>query len=286
MRAAPRRVTVLGLGLIGTSLAAALGRAGVLCRGWDPDRSAMRIARRMAGVAPVPGGPGPAAEGAETVVLAAPPGANLDLMRELRGLDPGVTVTDVGSVKREPARVGKRILGDRFVPGHPLAGRERSGAAHADPDLFRGRPWAVCGGAPRHRRRVERLVEAAGGRPVRLGPAEHDREVALVSHLPQLLASLLLAEAGGRRPESLALAGSGFEGWARLAASPPELWKEILDGNAVPVRRELARLERALAGLRSRWERDENAALRCLREGRRGYERLERMRSRGRGPGR
>ncbi len=271
--AAPR-VAILGLGLIGGSLAGALQGRGWHRSGWDPDPGARRTARRRGWLERTPAGAAEALEGADLVVLAAPPAANLAWLEELAGRPGRATVTDTGSVKTAVARRGEALLGRRFVPGHPMAGKERGGAAAADPDLFRGAAWVLCGGSPRRRARVARMVRCVGARPVIRTPAAHDREVAAVSHVPQLLASLLVGEAARRRPGALELAGPGFRGWARLAASPPELWSEILGANADAVRAELAALERALAGLRSRWERDDNAPLGILRRGGKGSERL------------
>lgn len=266
----PPRTAVLGLGLIGGSLAGALAAAGWPVTGWDPDPAARRRAASR-GAATRFAGPGAAAGDAELVVLAAPPRANLDLLGTVAALGGRAAVTDTGSVKRAIAARGRRLLGERFVPGHPMAGGTPGGSAQADPALFAGATWFLCGGGAGARRRVERMVRSAGARPVAATPARHDRMVARMSHLPQILASLLVGDLAERDPEAVALAGPGFRGWARLAASPPELWMEILGANAGPVREELARLERALAGLRSRWERTDNAPLRVLERGRRGH---------------
>jgi prephenate dehydrogenase len=268
--ARPPRTAVLGLGLIGGSLAGALRARGWPVAGWDPDPAARRRAGTR-GVATRFEGAGAASAGAEVVVLAAPPHANLELLERIALREGTAVVTDTGSVKREIAAHGKRLLGERFVPGHPMAGRTPGGAAQADPALFEGARWFLCGGGETARGRVARMVRAVGARPVQAPPARHDRMMARVSHLPQILASLLVGELAARDPEALAAAGPGFRGWARLAASPPELWMEILAANAGPVRDEIARLERALADLRTRWERADNAPLRVLARGRRGH---------------
>ncbi len=274
-RAAPPRTAILGLGLVGGSLAGALVERGWPVAGWDPDPAARRLAARR-GAACGGASPEGAVEGADLVVLAAPPRANLELLARLAGRPGSPVVTDTGSVKGEIAGRGRRLLGDRFVAGHPMAGRTPGGASQADPALFAGASWFVCGGGAGPRKRVEAMARAVGARPVRATPVRHDRMMARVSHVPQILASLLVGDLAARDPEALAAAGPGFRGWARLAASPPELWMEILDANAGPVRAEIARLERALAGLRSGWERTDNAPLRVLERGRRGHELLER----------
>lgn len=258
---------------MGTSLARALSRRGWSCTGWDPDPNARRRASRDLDLCPsrMEDALGPA----DLMVLCAPPEANLELLSRI---PPEVeTVTDVGSVKREIARRGHDVLGDRFVPGHPMAGSADSSGAAADANLFRGRPWILCGGGETHRHRVEHMAHAVGAVPRDLGPDTHDRAVAWTSHLPQILASLLVTEID-RGPSTSEVVGPGFESWSRLAGSPPELWQEILEGNQDAVLAAIDRYVSELSALREAWVEDPRAVMQLLRRGRDARARLARPR--------
>lgn len=248
-------VAVIGLGLIGGSLACDLTRAGYHVIGVD--RPARRRRARARGyVAATCSTLSAALRGADVVVLAAPPQANLALLREAaRALGNGrptkCVVTDVSSVKQPIVRLAERLALRAFVGGHPLAGRERAGLAAAGPGLFRRRTWVVtptrCS-HPRAVRAVRALARAVGARPATLTAARHDRSVAFLSHLPQLVAWAL--EAAARSDDvagtHTALAGPAFGEMTRLARSPRGLWREILSANASQVRRALRAFSRAL----------------------------------------
>ncbi len=257
-------VAILGLGLIGTSLG--LGLEG-RCRriGADPDPAARRTARRRGAVDAVVSGPEAVPEGA-MIFLAASPRTNLEILEILRPGAKGPVVSDVGSIKTEVARRGRRRRGGRFVPGHPLAGSERGGARAARADLFHGAPWILCGGGEASRRAVERWVRMVGARPVRMTPARHDRVVARTSHLPQLLASVVV---GGLAPSDGEASGRVLREWGRIASSPPGIWEEILEGNREALLPEIDRLIERLRDLQTRWERDPGAVRRMLKRGRR-----------------
>lgn len=232
---------MVGLGLVGGSLARALTRAGYQVLGID--RATVRRRARAAGAVARTASRLVVAAQADLVVLAAPPAANLRLLRRLaRVARPELVITDVGSAKavicREAASLGLR----RFVGGHPMAGAEWRGFAHSSARLFRGAPWWVVG-APDERatRVVRRLVRAVGARPVAVVAAAHDRIVAFLSHVPQI-ASWALLEAARRDPvarRGIDLAGPGFRDMTRLARSPRRLWREILDENSAEVARAL-----------------------------------------------
>jgi prephenate dehydrogenase len=243
-------VGVIGLGLIGGSLARALSRAGYAVIGVDRPEVARR-ARAARAVARTAASAEEAADLSDVLVLAAPPAANLRLLRRVaRRARRGLVITDVGSVKGPICREADR-RGLAFVGGHPMAGTERSGFGASSAGLFRGRSWILCPGrhAPRDAvAAVRRLARAAGARPVSMGPAEHDRTVAFLSHAPQLVAWALV-DAAGADPVArrrLAVAGPGFAGMTRLAASPPRLWREILAQNRRETTRALAAITRAL----------------------------------------
>jgi len=176
---------------------------------------------------------------------------NLALLREASRLArPGLVITDVGSVKQPICAAAARLRLRGFVGGHPLAGTERSGFDASSATLFEGRYWILAPGPGTERaaRVVAGLARAVGARPVRLRPAEHDRVVAFLSHLPQLVAWALFDavradRVGGRH---LDIAGPGFRDMTRLARSPRALWRQILAQNRTEVRRALNAFRRVL----------------------------------------
>ena len=243
-------VVVAGLGLIGGSLARALTRAGYRVIGLDRP-AVLRRARRARAIAASAPSLAEALARADVLVLAAPPRVNHALLREAARLArPGLVVTDVGSVKQPICAEAARLRLRGFVGGHPLAGTERSGFEASSARLFLGRSWILTPspGGERAARVVSRLARAAGARPVRLTPAAHDRAVALLSHVPQLV-SWALVEAVRGDPmgaRHLRIAGPGFRDMTRLAKSPRGLWRQILAENRVEVRRALTGFRRAL----------------------------------------
>ncbi len=260
------KVTFLGLGLIGGSIARAIHAGGWTVSAWTPGGRGPSAAL-AAGVADLaPRDLATAVSGADLVVLAAPPTACLALLDALAGpaggsLGPAV-ITDVVSTKAlMVARAA--ALGLRFVGGHPMAGREVSGFDAADENLLRDRPWVVVPAAtgpnadPEAIDRVEALARACGARPVRMDAAEHDAAVAGVSHLPLVLAAALVeAVAGGPGgpaapgwEAAASLAATGWAGATRLARGDPEMAAGIAATNAGPL---AARL-RAVRGRVDEW---------------------------------
>lgn len=237
-------VRVVGTGLLGASLGLALTAAGVAVQLEDASPSAVALARDIgAGRPAAAGGPEPA-----LVVVATPPDVAGPVVLAALRAHPGAVVTDVASIKARVAEHVEAHGGDdvaRYVGSHPMAGRERSGAAAADADLFAGRPWVLVPG-PRSRPgavlAVRALAVDVGAAPVTLGAQEHDDAVALVSHLPQLAASMVAARLQGAPESALGLAGQGLRDVTRIAASDPQLWATILAGNAGPVARALRAL--------------------------------------------
>lgn len=260
---APVKVALLGLGLIGGSIARALraDAASWTLAAWSPAGEGPRAALAAGVVDAAPATAQEAIDGAAIVVFAAPPTACLALLDELGGssrpaLAPGAVVTDVASSKAAiVARAG--ALGLPFVGGHPMAGRERSGFGAADPELFRGRPWVIVPGAAATAdmtARVELLARACGAVPVRMDAAAHDAAVAGVSHLPLLVAAALVeAVAGGPGEpdapgwaEAAALAAGGWQSATRLALGDPTMGAGIAVTNAGPI---AVRLRELRAGL-------------------------------------
>lgn len=232
-------VSLLGLGQIGGSVARAVLASGFATRvrAWTP--SGDGPARAAADGIESAGSVEAALRGADLIVLAAPPLACLDLLEQLAAhgsaLEDAV-VTDVASTK---GAIVERAdaLGLPFVGGHPMAGRETSGYASSDPDLFRDRPWIVVAGhatAEPSVARVESLAVACGARPVRMGAADHDVAVGLISHAPLVVSAALAEAAAGRSewPMARSLAAGGWAGMTRLARGDAEMGAGILATNA------------------------------------------------------
>jgi prephenate dehydrogenase len=235
---------------VGGSLARALSRAGYRVIGLDRP-PVLRRARRARAIAASAPSLREGVREADVLVLAAPPRVNLALLREAARVAPrGLVITDVGSVKQPIVAEAGRLGLLEFVGGHPLAGTEQSGFAASSARLFAGRAWVLTPGSghPRAARVVARLARDAGATPIRLRPAEHDRAVAFLSHLPQLVSWALL---DALRSDPIAarhrrIAGPGFRDMTRLARSPRALWRQILAQNRSEVRRALAAFTRAL----------------------------------------
>jgi prephenate dehydrogenase len=240
---------VLGCGLVGASAAAGWTAAGHEVWGNDRrDLGALVERGWLARQVPVD-----ALAEAAVVLLALPVGGILAALRRLP-FRAGQLVTDAGSVKAAVLAAAAALPpGVEFVGGHPLAGDVRGGFEAARPGLFRGATWAVVGGAAGAGRddegavaAVEALVRELGAAPLRCDAGEHDRVVALTSHLPQLLATVLAAELEGRdEPLAAALTGPGGAALLRLAASGWDVWRDILEHNRPEV-------ERALEAVRGR----------------------------------
>ena len=243
-------VLIVGTGLLGTSLGLALRTAGVEVLLSDTSPTSLALARDMgAGALLGKDSPEP-----QVVVVATPPDVTADVVVVQLSAHPSAVVTDVASVKERVvtevrSRGGARAR--RYVGSHPMAGRERSGAGAADCDLFAGRPWVVVGqdSDPQAELVIRNLAVDVGATPVRMGAAEHDAAVAAVSHVPQLVASLVAARLEELGEGALALSRQGLRDVTRIAASDPRLWSAIIVGNAGPVVDLLRRISDDLAAL-------------------------------------
>jgi len=237
-----RKLAICGCGLIGGSLALdvqARGR-GVEIAVWDRPGVLGRIAAdRRLRVRPEASFRH-AVAGADVIVLAAPPTANGTLLRRLaaRPEVAGALILDTGSVKKPIADLAGSLTfppGTQFLPSHPMAGREKSGSAAAAPGLFAGRPWFIDETvrlSVSHRARWNWLRAAVGATPVLIDSALHDELMAELSHLPQLLATVLGAQTD---PRTVELAGPGLASVLRLAGSPHAVWAEIIEANRAPI---------------------------------------------------
>jgi prephenate dehydrogenase len=234
---ASRRVAVIGTGLIGTSVALALRERGDQVWLADRDPVSLRLAAELGAGEPLGERTG---EPLDIAVIAVPPGAVAATLLDAQKRDLARVYTDVASVKARPLREAAELGCDltRFVAGHPLAGRERSGPAAAREDLFLGRPWALCPTpetAEDAVAAVAALAESCGAQTVVVGADEHDRAVALVSHGPHVTAAAMAARLETASGVALGLAGQGVRDVTRIAAGDPGLWIGILSSNAAPV---------------------------------------------------
>ncbi|MFB9465413.1 prephenate dehydrogenase [Streptomyces cinereospinus] len=230
-----RSAVVVGTGLIGTSIALALRDQGITPYLIDENPEAARTAAGLgAGVVGPPRAP------VDLAVIAVPPQHVAASLREHQSGGLAHDFTDVSSVKVRPQEEAAELGCDlvRFVGGHPMAGRERSGPLAAQVDLFRGRPWVLTpteSAGDRAVGRTRALAELCGARPVVMDAAQHDRAVALVSHTPHLIASLLSGRLLHGEESQLQLAGQGLRDATRIAGGDADLWTHILSSNAAAV---------------------------------------------------
>jgi prephenate dehydrogenase len=236
------KVALIGVGLIGGSFALALRAAGRVehIAGFDSDPEALHRALDMGVIGETAASPADAVVAADLIVLATPVGAMAAVLREIGpALKPSAIVTDVGSTKSGIIAAARSVLGGafpRFVPGHPIAGRELPGVEHAEAGLFRGKLY-VCTLLPETDTNAVAVVEAhwcaVGCRIEHMTPDEHDQVFGAVSHLPHLLAFALVAQIAGDADaeRKFSLAGAGFRDFTRIAASSPSMWRDICLAN-------------------------------------------------------
>lgn len=242
-------VRIVGTGLLGTSIGLGLARRGVEVQLADASPTAMRLAADYGAGRPAQPGDQP-----ELIVVAVPPDVTAEVVaRELADF-PDAVVTDVASVKAVPLEQLRALGADvtRYLGSHPMAGRERSGALAGSGDLFVGRPWVIAGHDAISYARgslVDDLVLDLGAVPIESTPEDHDRAVAIVSHVPQLVSTLMGARLADAPDEALRLAGGGVRDVTRVAGSDPALWIQILGANAPAVVEQLRALQADLAAV-------------------------------------
>ncbi len=262
------RIAILGTGLLGTSAGLALRAAGFKgsIAGWNRGAEGAQIALKSGAIDSIASDAIAAALEADVTILAVPIYPTLDLMEQLAlRLSGDQLVTDVGSTKLQITRAGMQHFNQAgraaFLPGHPMAGKERGGAELADANLFQGAVWLFTDApdtvrSQRGRDLSEdwrRWVVAVGSRIIDLDAARHDELVAWVSHLPQFLAtalSALLEDQVGDAPELKDVGGRGLREMTRLGASPFSMWRDIAYTNSDAIQNALLRLEQRLAHLR------------------------------------
>ncbi|RNI22960.1 prephenate dehydrogenase [Flexivirga caeni] len=282
----PNRSTVriVGTGLIGASIGLALSHKGFRVLLTDPSPTAQALAADL--------GAGVVADGepADVILVAAPPDVAAQVVVGQLTRWPNAVVADVASVKERVADDIRSLAEPghlrRYVGSHPMAGRERSGAVAAQQDLFEGRTWVICPlpeSDPEAVEAVHELATATGAAVTTMPAAEHDAAVAVVSHVPQLAASVVAAQLRELPEDAIALSGGGIRDVTRIAASDPMLWTQILAGNAGAVAPVLNRVidrlttvAAALAGLAGEASADgsRGAVARLISDGQLGHARI------------
>lgn len=267
------RLAIIGVGLIGGSLAAALRRQGLVGEviGCGRDEANLIQGVELGVLDRYTFDPAVAARHADMVVVAVTLGATDAIFGKIASvLGPEAVVTDVGSTKGELVMRARTSLGaqfPRFVPGHPIAGGERSGVAAARAELYQNHRvilTPVAETAPDALARVQAMWEATGAQVVSMGPAHHDEVLAATSHLPHMLAYTLvdclagLGEGGGAIFD---YAAGGFRDFTRIASSNPEMWRDIALENGPAVEALCARFEATFGGLREAIRTRDGAAL-------------------------
>ncbi len=259
-----RQITIIGTGLIGGSFALALKRRKFAGRIVGCDRDAVLEKAQMRGAIDAGfANPGDAVRGSQVVVLATPVLAIVDLIERVGPVLPAHSLlTDVGSTKslvvERALKVFGKNAGKRFLPGHPVAGKERSGVDYADPDLFQNAPWFLTplpGQNIHHGLFAEFAgwIDQVGARVAMLPPDEHDRVCAWISHLPQMISTALaatLVEEFGEEAPLLAAGGRALQEMTRISASPYSMWRDIAISNKKNLEDALLKLEQRLAHIR------------------------------------
>lgn len=256
------RVAIIGLGLMGGSLALALRRAGLASHIVGCGRQVLiDRAREMGAIDSGSTDAGEAVSGCEYVILCTPVETSIALMSQIAPrLAPNALITDVGSTKQSFADAARELFGSearrRVLPGHPLAGRELSGLEHATEDLYRSCIWVLTplnSELTAAQQSLAAALEAIGARVLFSTPAEHDRVLAYTSHLPQMLSTALaLTLSQNFQPEApgLEIHGNGLRTMLRLAGSEPKMWEQIAASNRLNLARALESMEASIRELR------------------------------------
>ena len=248
---------VIGCGLMGGSFAAALKRAGLVKRviGYSKSPSTTERARKLGIIDVVAESALLAVSGSDIVLVAVPVAATEATLKAIRHLvEPGILVMDVGSTKRDVVDAARRVLRERvgsFVPAHPIAGKELSGIQNADAALYAGRQVILTPlpqNPPELVQKATDVWSAIGSQVLKMTPENHDAAFAAVSHLPHMLAfayfSAVVNQPAGK--DFLSLAGPGFRDFTRIAASSPEMWRDVLVANREEVLKQSQRFRHAL----------------------------------------
>ena len=241
-----KSVRIVGAGLIGTSIGLALKAAGASVQFVDVDANAELLANDLVKSGNF--------ENPDLIIIATPPSSFRSAVEREETLNPQAILMDIGSVKVKPLLEVSTIEGllSRFCGTHPMAGREVSGAVSARADLFLDRAWIITPTSETSvaaRAMVLEVIAACGAQVIEMSAEDHDERVALISHLPQTISSLLAAQLSNSNPEALALAGGGLRDTVRIAGSDPKLWGEILAANEAALLPLLISLQSDLSAL-------------------------------------
>ena len=269
------RVAVIGVGLIGGSFALALKQAKACGRVTGVGRSAqnLRTALERGAIDAIGDDAASAARDADLVLLAVPVSHVGTIFSGIRdNLGPAAIVTDAGSTKRDVIAAARAGLGAKiaqFVPGHPIAGAEKSGAAAASPELFQGKRVVLTPLRENPATMVEKAKAAwtaCGARVTEMSAEEHDATLAAVSHLPHLLAFALVHEIAGRADSGklFGFAAGGFRDFTRIASSDPEMWRDICVANRDLLLKEVSRFGEELKVVKQLLDRGDAGALEKL----------------------
>jgi prephenate dehydrogenase len=237
------KVRIVGSGLIGTSIGLGLVQRGIAVETVDSDSLAQSLAKDLIG--------GVVVVDPELVIFALPTSGLSHVIQGEIAINPQSTFMDVGSVKNEVVHQVETIAGlsTRFLPTHPMAGREIGGAGSARADLFQGRSWILTPEAdcsPESKNLVLELISLLGATPIELSAQDHDAAVAKISHLPQIAASLVAKQLIGTPTEWMELAGQGLRDTTRIAGSDEKLWKDIIHSNRAEISELLISLQNDL----------------------------------------
>jgi prephenate dehydrogenase len=257
MAAMFEQLGLIGCGLMGGSFALAMKRAGLVKRvvGYSKSPSTTERARQMGVIDVEAPSALLAVSGADIVLLAVPVAATEATFKAIRHLvTANMLVMDVGSTKRDVVDAARKVLRDHvgsFVPAHPIAGREVSGVEHADPELYAGRQvilTPIDKTQAAHLKKAQDLWEALGCHVQHMSPESHDAAFAAVSHLPHLLAFALMHSIvnQGQGKDFLQLAGPGFKDFTRIAASDPNMWRDVLLANRLELVEQAKIFQRSL----------------------------------------
>jgi prephenate dehydrogenase len=268
-----KQITIIGTGLIGGSLGLAIKAAGFGGKVVGCDReAAVDRARAMRAIDLGTEDPIEAIQGSDLIILATPVGAIIDLIERIGPLaSPDALITDVGSTKKEIIDRARAVFGDRapqrFLAGHPMAGKEHGGIENAESRLFINAVWLVVPQAGQDLekgkiREYRDLLEKAGARVMKMDADRHDRLCAWISHLPQMVSTAIagtLVDELGDTPDQHAIGGRALREMTRIAGSPYSMWRDIAYTNAPNIEQALHKLEQRLAHIR---ENLRNPALR------------------------